>query len=378
MKETLPIQKFDRIVNLNPLFSIPQSSEEADTFSQKIAYLLSNTHEQLPDSDILLEKIYQDLPSILSSAFKDEDNYALLEIHKTLFQIYETSLSHPLSKICLHEHSPWLITIRNEIETAWLNYETSRIKPQLPNDSEAQDPNLLCAWFREQADRESDLDKCLLNFLRHEASIEQFNLFILSDAILNYRFCDALALAQLHFSDTVKAEIVRNMYDECGNGELERFHSRQFSEMLIDLKLQKPTVSVWGDYWQPYAGHNLYFILGLNRKHYFKSMGSLAMPELFDPNRDRAVVACLVRLYSRRVNYNFYSSHIETDEVHGSRWLSNIIDTLVKIQSEAGMELAIGGALRMQIMRDYNKYLAVRFGLSPRGIDSRFSRTLAK
>lgn len=356
-------QKGDRHINLTPLFCIPKSQKEANTLSEKIAYLLSDVHHQIPEATKILDTINQDLPLILSSAFDDENPIALLEIHKTLFQIYETSLSHPLSPICLHEHSIWLLNIRNQIETAWLNYELPRIENQLPNKTDAQNPEFLCNWFIEQAHSESKLDKCVLNFLENQASIEQFNFFILSDALLNYRFCDALALAQIHFSETVKAEIVHNMFDECGHGVVEKFHTRQFTEMLTDLGLKPPTSQIWGNDWRPYAGHNLYFFLGLNRKHFFKSIGSLAMPELFDPNRDRYVVAGLDRLYAGKFNYHFYSSHIDTDEVHGLRWLNNAIATIVETQPLAGMELAIGAILRMKAMRQYNEYLAVSFKL---------------
>ena len=353
----------DRVIDINPLFPIPRTSREAQTLSQRIAYLLSNIHEQLPDSEAVLAQVDRDLPSTLISAFNDEEPIALLEVHKTLFQIYETSLSHPLSPICLHEHSPWLMTIRNAIEIAWLNYELPRLQYHLPNESEAKNPQLLCDWFVKQAYSESGTDRAVSNFFKNQASTEEFNLFILSDAILNYRFCDALALAQLHFSETVKAEIVSNMFDECGHGVADKSHSRQFSEMLTDLGLQQPTPDIWGNDWRPYAGHNLYFFLGLSRKHYFKSIGSLAMPEIFDPNRDRAVVAGLERLYGGKVNYHFYASHIDTDELHGLRWLEKAIAPIVEVQPFVGMELAIGGAIRMEAMRRYNEYLAVRFGL---------------
>jgi hypothetical protein len=358
----------DRVVDITPLFSIPSCPEEARTVSQRVAYLLSDLHELLPEAPAMLEALHRDLPLVLRSAFDEENSLALLEIHQTLFEIYETALSHPLAKICLHEHSPWLMTVRHQIETAWLDYELPRLRHQLPHEVETKDPKLLCDWFVEQAKSESEIDRWVLKFLRDEASVEEFNTFVLSDAMLNYRFCDALALAQIHFSETVKAEIASNMFEECGNGVAANAHSRQLTRMLIGLGIEPPTLSVWGDDYRPYAGHNLYFFLGLNRKHFLKSIGSLAMPELFDPDRDRAVVAGLARLYpARRVNYDFYASHIETDRLHGWRWLNNAIAPIVRAQPEAGMELAIGGALRMEAMRRYNQYLSVRFGLLPSG-----------
>jgi hypothetical protein len=353
----------ERVADLKPSFPIPQHPEEALTLSQRVAYLLSDVHHLLPEATTILNALHCDLPVTLHSAFDDEEPMALLDVHKTLYEIYEVSLSHPLSPVCLHEHSPWLLTIRNEIETAWLNYELPRIQKKLPSESEAKHPELLCAWFIEQAQRESDIDRCFLNFLRNQASIEQFNLFILSDTTLNYRFSDALALAQLHFSETVKAEIANNMWDECGRGVANKSHTRLFTLMLASLGLQQPKFPIWED-WHPYAGHNLYFCFGLNRKHYFKGLGSLTMPELFDPNRNRAVVAGLERLYfDARVKCEYFYNHIEVEEEHGSHWLSRVILPIIEVQPEAGIELAIGGALRMEAMRHYNEYLALQFGL---------------
>ena len=123
---------------------------------------------------------------------------------------------------------------------------------------------------------------------------------------------DTLALAPIHFSEIVKAELASNIFDECGHGVADKSHSRYFDEMLTDLGLQQLTPDVWVDDWRPYAGHNLYFLLGLSRKHYFKSIESLVRPELFAPNRDRLVVGGLDRLYAGKVNYHFYSSHIDT------------------------------------------------------------------
>ncbi len=352
----------DRVVDFKPPF-IPQSSEKIRTLSQQVAYLLSNTHQMLPLSATILSSLDRDLPIILHSAFIDEDNKALLEVHKTLYIIYEVNLSHPLSPVCLHEHSPWLLTIRNQIENAWLNYELPRIQKQLPSETEAKHPKLLCNWFVEQARKESDIDKCVLKFLKNHASVEEFNTFMLSDATLNYRFCDALALAQLHFCETVKAEIAHNMWDECGHGVAEKSHTRQLTQMLAFLGLQQPTSPIWSD-WHPYAGHNLYFCFGFNRKHYFKGIGNLAMPEIFDSSRNRAVVAGLERLYAdARVKCEYFYNHIEADEKHGLNWLNNVITPIVEVQPEAGMELAVGGAIRMEAMRRYNKYLAVKFGL---------------
>jgi hypothetical protein len=361
MTMMLSNQRIDRVVGLNPPFPVPSEYQEAHTLSQKVSYLLSDAHDRLLGASSLLTTLHNDLPQTLNLAFVQEEHAALLEIHKVLYTIYEVSFSNPLSPMCIHEHSTWLGEIRNAIETAWLNYELPNIRTKLPTESEAKNYEMLCRWFVNQAKIQSDNDKYIVYYLENLASIEQFNLFILSDAHLNYRFYDALALAQHYFSEAVKAEIVHHMLDECGGGVLEKAHTVQFTRALIDLDLPQPLTPIWED-WRPYSGHNFYFCFGLNRKHYFKALGSLAMPELFDPDRNRAVVAGFDRLYSNsNLKCEYFYNHIEGDEEHGIRWLENIITPIVKIQPEAGMELAIGGALRMEAMRRYNEYLAMRF-----------------
>src|SRR5262249_10176281 len=147
-----------------------------------------------------------------------------------------------------------------------------------------------------------------------------------------YRFYDALVLASLHVSETVKAEISQHLWDECGCGDAALAHTRQFSRTLEALGLAAPTAPVWND-WRPYAGFNLYFCLGMNRKHHFRALGSLAMPELFDPGRDTAVVNGLERLgYQPQKDFEYFHNHIAGDEEHGDRWLNNVIKPIVIAQ----------------------------------------------
>lgn len=305
-------------------------------------------------------------------AFRHSDSQALLEIHKALFQIYETSLSHPLSIICSHEHRTWLVRLREQIETAWLAFEVydfQKSANKIPPESIIENPELLCSWIKDQANYRSKTDELVLDFFKNSATDEHFKIFVQSDAILNYRFCDALALAQIHFSEEVKAEIVHNMWDEIGHGILSKLHSREFTKLLRDLNLEQPKASVWQQDWRPYYGHNLYFLFGLSRKHFFKALGSLTMPELFDPRRDQAIVDGLKRVYSDSINYDFYLHHIETDMSHGKSWLDNVISPIVRSQKEAGkqkeacQELALGCVLRMKAMRYYNHYLADSFDI---------------
>ena len=356
----------ERIANLKLPLPVPACAEEAKTLSQQTAYLLSiprETLEKSPEAQAMLESVRRGISGDLHAAFVEEKPEALLDVHRTLYAIYEASFANPLSPQAEHATSAWLAEMREKIETEWLRNEIAQIQDQLPTAEEVAQPDALCAYLNEQAKKENDLDKRVVNYLAHNATHEQFKLFVLSDAYLNYRFYDAIILSALHYSETVKAEIAHHVWDECGEGRMEGAHTYKFTLALEAMNLELPVEPVWED-WRPYAGHNLYFLFGLNRRHYFKALGSLAMPELFDPDRDTAVVRGLERFYpNAREGFAYYYDHIELDAGHGSSWLGNVIAPIVRVQPEAGTDIAIGGALRMVAMRRYNEYLATRFGL---------------
>jgi len=343
-------------------WAAPSFPEEAVTLSSRFTYLLSDAHEKLPGAEKMLRDFMVELPAAQREAFEKENAECLLEVHKILFLIYELYFANPLAPALAHEHSPWLLQVRRLLEESWYKHDLQLIQPELPAKA-GLSADQLCKWFEQQARKQSDMDRKVVEFLECQADREQFAEFILTDGYLNYRFYDALALAQPHFCESVKTEISHHMWDECGCGAGKRAHTQLFSRALMRLGRTLPEKPIWKD-WRPYAGYNLYFLFGQNRRHYFKALGSLAMPELFDPERDRAVVNGLERLgYDAKDDFEYYYSHIEGDEDHGPSWLEQVIRPIAELQPEAALELAIGGALRMHYMRLYNKYLAAHFNL---------------
>ena len=358
------VSVIDRVVDKKLPFRVPDCPQDVRSVSEGIAYLLSTSHDSAPTTKDILTQLRRNLPNVLHSAFAREDPIALLDAHKALFAIYEVSFVNPLSPAASYEYSTWLIDFRSQIEKAWLDYELPRIEDELPSDGDLAAPGRLAAWFTSQASHETSIDQRVVRFLAEEANLDHFKFFVLSDAHLNYRFYDALVLAQLFYSETVKAEISRHMWDESGCGDFRRAHTLQFSRALQTLNLSDTAIPIWDD-WRPYAGYNLYLCFGLSRRHYFKAIGSLAMPELFDPDRDRAVITGLNRLnFNAKEQFEYYYSHIEGDEDHGPAWIEKIVIPIVKAQPESARELAIGGAIRMEYMRHFNLYLSEKFGIA--------------
>lgn len=289
---------------------------------------------------------------------------ALLDIHRSAYAIYETLLGHPLGAGARHERSAWFNAFRSEYEQRVLAADCREIADRLPAPEEATRPDFVRDWFLAESKHRNELDQAVEDFLAERATLDQLARFIQADGYLNYRFFDALVLAQPHFMEVVKHEISKHMWDECGEGDPMAAHTLQFTRSLQRLGLELPAVPPWED-WRPYAGHNLYFLLACNRQHYFKALGSLAMPELFDVDRDAAVVRGLERHgFVAAHDFEFFHNHMEGDAEHGPEWLDGVVLPIVTAEPDAGLELITGGALRMLAMRRYNEYLALRIGLA--------------
>jgi hypothetical protein len=292
------------------------------------------------------------------------NNAALLDVHRSAYAIYETLLGHPLAPGTRHERSGWFNAFRSSYEDRVLAADVAEVAGRLSAAADAGRPEFVRAWFMEEARQRDQIDREVEEYLAEKADMDQLSAFIVADGYLNYRFYDALVLAQPHFMESVKHEISLHMWDECGEGNALAAHTLQFTRSLDRLGLKLPQIPPWED-WRPYAGHNLYFTLAGNRRHYFKALGSLAMPELFDVQRDAAVVRGLERHgYQAKSDFEFFYNHMEGDAYHGPEWLDGVVLPILAREPDAGLEMMIGGALRMLAMRRYNGYLAEQIGVA--------------
>ncbi|MGW5383325.1 iron-containing redox enzyme family protein [Nocardia sp. NPDC003963] len=306
------------------------------------------------------QQLLTTLDETLSAGLADGDCTALLDVHRSAYAVYEMLIGHPFGPAARHERSCWLNEFRCIYEERVLAADLAEVAADLPATADATSPEFVRTWFLSEAARRSTLDSLVENYLADTATAAQLAEFIQADGYLNYRFYDAITLTQPHFMESVKNQISRHVWDEAGKGDRSRSHTQLFSRSLATLGVELPVVPVWED-WRPYAGHNLYFLLGCNRRHLFKALGSLAMPELFDVDRDDCVVRGMHRLgYRPEVDFEFFVSHIEGDAEHGPEWLDGIVLPIVAAEPAAGPELMAGGALRMLAMRRYNEYLATK------------------
>lgn len=118
----------------------------------------------------------------------------------------------------------------------------------------------------------------LFDFLASEASAAQIDYFFKSDSALNLLFFDLVAMGLVGSLPETRAEIAQNLWDEIGQGSTEITHVNLYKDLLKRRNIALPDNHFAHLYeWQGLAGYNAFMLGGVNRQHYYKSLGVMAM-----------------------------------------------------------------------------------------------------
>lgn len=203
----------------------------------------------------------------------------------------------------------------------------------------------------------------LFNYLAHHADSNDISHFILNDSILNLEFFDYLALALIGVSDQTRAEIMTNLWDEAGKGEVDGFHTNLFKQLMADLNLTYNREDITQAMsWQGLAGINLFSYLALypaNKMHYF---GLFAATEMLDPLHYSQLLVGLKRVFSQeKINLSYYTEHETLDVEHANGWLHAVILPELKRHPEKTHEFWLGFYLRLDSVKRYYDQLLQSF-----------------
>lgn len=194
----------------------------------------------------------------------------------------------------------------------------------------------------------------LFDFLSSSASATQIDYFFKSDSALNLVFFDLVAMGLVGSLPETRAEIAQNLWDEIGQGSQEFTHVNLYKDLLKrrDIALPENHFAHLYD-WQGLAGYNAFMLGGVNRQHYYKSLGVMAMTELLDPPQYQKLVTGCRRIGLTDRDVHYYAEHIEVDIGHADGWLNNVIVPIGNKNPAALEEVYVGAALRLQTCCDY-------------------------
>lgn len=257
---------------------------------------------------------------ITASREKEFQNYnanELKKIHLFMNEIYHQILfgEKPIDHKLFHEfkkhESLWMASEKNHFLT---NYDCNVL---------VKDEVLV----REVLQKHEVFNHPIFDYLMHEASLTELKKFAYSESIMNLEFFDYLALAVIGVSDQAKVEIMSNLWDEAGQGRVEKFHTVLFQNFLNDLGITYNRKQILESMsWESVAGINLfnYFsIYPFNKTKYF---GMLAATEMLDPPHYNKLIKGIMRIFSsNNIDHTYYTEHELVDVAHASGWLNHVV-----------------------------------------------------
>jgi pyrroloquinoline quinone (PQQ) biosynthesis protein C len=324
--------------------------------------------EQLPHR---IEQLLSQVDSVASRAFRAHDEAAALQAHRSLFVLYGHHFSLPTQPGTHAHHHPLLLEARRRLESAWLRQLLIRVQPQV--EQALSESGSFKDSFVRFCTSHRLANHPFFDFAEHAAKREDLAQFFLFDSAVVLRFFDLLAMSLIGTDDEVRAELCLNLADEMGNGDPAARHTQLFRSLLRYVGVDDAHLAEFTRHfhrhahWQCLAGHNLYLLLGTQRRYHYQYLGCLGSAELLDAGQYAKIVrGC------RRVGWDdaqgmaYYTSHAEADLGHGLGWLERVMLPLVNKHLGAARELMLGTALRLETAASYYDSLLAKMSTTRR------------
>lgn len=237
-----------------------------------------------------------------------------------------------------NERSLYLQKIRNQIETAWQDWELAHLSVEAYHDIDIKQALL----DRYAADLDPTLSEDAL-YLRKHMPFEGYRYLL---AITSFDgLVEASRLSRIlgGAANEVQATLTKVLLEEYGNGRLARKHSTFFAQMMTELRLStQPEVYFDLVPWQALATTNHNFLLTECKRHFLRYNGGLAYFEVAGPSAYRNYLAAAQRLELSDGAMGYWDLHIREDERHGRWMIENVTLPLVDMYPEQAWQLVLG------------------------------------
>jgi Iron-containing redox enzyme len=237
-----------------------------------------------------------------------------------------------------------------EVEDSWLRWEDAQVdKDRLPRSAEE-----LAGWFESLWRRHVQPAFC--RYLAEEATLDEIAIFILAEELVDSRFDDLVALAQIGATGASKMTMAENYWDEMGEGNLDRMHSRLFehSAQYMRRRLANHGISTAElGTMEVYQNANLVLMYGIQRRLAPRALAALGLMESSAPARFQAMVDGCTRHGVPADVIEYQRIHIDVDTGHGSEWLGDVLVPLARRSPRALREIGMGALTRERVANAY-------------------------
>lgn len=317
-------------------------------FTELLSSFINNSDHRLSQT------LISNIDIILADAYDNFVPEAQKIAQNALFMIYQINLSEPLSSPAELQHDETISMLRRKIEKKWLTSEFAGFRENIWHDENFAE-FLIKIWKNHKASNHP-----LFDFLETDATPEQLYLFFKSDSALNLIFFDLVAFTLVGANTETRGTISENILDEVGQGDNHFTHVNLYKNVLARQDIQLPEnhyIDLYGV--DTLTGHNAFMLGSVNRSHYYKLLGVMAMTELLDPPQYTKLVNGCTRLGLTDKDVHYYSEHITIDIKHGEDWLYRVIKVITDQYPDSKKEFYLGSVLRLQTAERYYDNLLI-------------------
>ncbi|MDM9383777.1 iron-containing redox enzyme family protein [Chlorogloeopsis sp. ULAP01] len=237
-----------------------------------------------------------------------------------------------------NERSLYLYKIRDQIETAWQEWELAKIDVAALQQLDVKqaliertaydlDPPLSAGsrYIREQMTEIG---------YRHLLAIGSFD-----GLVEGSRLSRILGGA----ANPVQCTLVKVLLEEYGNGRFSRKHSTFFAQMLAEFGMNTEPEGYFDLVpWEVLACANHNFLLTECKRHFLRYSGGLTYFEVAGPSAYRNYLTAAQRLGLSDAAMGYWELHIREDERHGRWMLDDVALPLAELYPNDAWELVLG------------------------------------
>jgi hypothetical protein len=236
------------------------------------------------------------------------------------------------------------------IEQEWLRWEDAQVDTaQLPASA-----GEFADWFSALRARHVQPEFC--RYLAEDATLEEIALFFLAEELVDSRFDDLVAMAQIGAAGLSKLTMAENYWDEMGEGKLERMHTLLFehSAKYMRSKLADHAIDIAElECAEVFENACMVLMYGIHRHLAPRALAAMGLMEYSAPDRFQAMVDGCTRLEVPADVIAYQRIHVHVDADHGAEWLEKVLVPLVHQSPEVLREISMGALVRERIGTAY-------------------------
>ncbi|MBP5975663.1 iron-containing redox enzyme family protein [Brasilonema sp. CT11] len=238
----------------------------------------------------------------------------------------------------VNERSPYLYKVRDQIETAWQEWELGQI-----DVAALQQLDVKQALIERGAyDLEPPLSEDS-RYIREEMSEAGYRHLLAIGSFDGLVEGSRLSRILGGAANQVQCTLVRVLLEEYGNGRFSRKHSTFFAQMLTEFGMNTEPEGYFDLVpWEVLGCANQNFLLTECKRHFLRYSGGLTYFEIAGPAAYRNYLAAAQRLGLSDAAMGYWELHIREDERHGRWMLDDVALPLAQMYPNEAWELVLG------------------------------------